>query len=188
MVCPRCVSAVKETLDELKIPYKGVILGKAIIYSENITIDYDLLNRSLQKIGFELLQDKHQQLVEQIKILIVNFIHNHKAEDLNINFSDYLSQQTDYDYTYLSKTFSEKEGLTIEKYIILQKIEKVKELIDYNELNFSEIAFQLNYSSAAHLSKQFKKITGYTLSQYKKNKPASRLPIDAVHQKNSKSK
>jgi len=176
MVCPRCITAVEQTLSKLKITYIEVKLGKAIVTTDNI--DYSTLDTELRKIGFEIIQNKNQKIVEQIKTLIVDLIHHNKGDDLKINFSEYLSKKTEYDYSYLSNVFSETENATIEKYIILQKIERVKELINYNELNFSEIAFNLNYSSASHLSKQFKKITGFTLSDYKKAKAEERNTID----------
>jgi len=176
MVCPRCITAVEQTLSKLKIPYSEVKLGKVIVESSHI--DYIELNNELKAIGFEIIQDKNQIIAEQIKTLIIDFIHHNKAEELKINFSEYLNKKTQYDYSYLSNVFSETENTTIEKFIILQKIERVKELINYNELNFSEIAFNLNYSSASHLSKQFKKITGFTLSDYKKTKPEERNAID----------
>ncbi len=178
MVCPRCITAVEQTLSKLKIPYTEVKLGKAIVDSSNI--DYIELNNELKAIGFEIIQDKNQIIAEQIKILIVDFIHHNNGEDLKINFSEYLSKKTEYDYSYLSKVFSETENTTIEKFIILQKIERVKEFISYNKLNFSEIAFTLNYSSPAHLSKQFKEIVGYTLSEYKKTKMGERNTIDNI--------
>ena len=178
MVCPRCITAVEQTLSKLKIPYTEVKLGKAIVDSSNI--DYIELNNELKAIGFEIIQDKNQIIAEQIKILIVDFIHHNNGEDLKINFSEYLSKKTEYDYSYLSKVFSETENTTIEKFIILQKIERVKEFISYNKLNFSEIAFTLNYSSPAHLSKQFKEIVGYTLSEYKKTRMGERNTIDNI--------
>ncbi len=178
MVCPRCITAVEQTLSKLKIPYSEVKLGKAIVESSHI--DYIELNNELKAIGFEIIQDKNQIIAEQIKTLIIDFIHHNKAEELKINFSEYLNKKTQYDYSYLSNVFSETENTTIEKFIILQKIERVKELINYNELNFSEIAFNLNYSSASHLSKQFKEIVGFTLSAYKKTKIEERSTIDNV--------
>ncbi len=178
MVCPRCITAVEQTLSKLKIPYTEVKLGKAIVDSSNI--DYIELNNELKAIGFEIIQDKNQIIAEQIKTLIIDFIHHNNGEDLKINFSEYLSKKTEYDYSYLSKVFSETENTTIEKFIILQKIERVKEFISYNKLNFSEIAFTLNYSSPAHLSKQFKEIVGYTLSEYKKTKMGERNTIDNI--------
>jgi AraC-like DNA-binding protein len=176
MVCPRCISAVEQTLSKLNIPVIEVKLGKAILESSNI--DYPNLNKELKAIGFEIIQNKNEQIIEQIKTLIIDYIHHHNGENLKINISEYLSKKIGHEYSSISSIFSKAENTTIEKFIILQKIERVKELIDYNELNFSEIAFNLNYSSAAHLSKQFKKITGFTLTDYKKTKPEQRNTID----------
>lgn len=178
MVCDRCIMAVKQSLSEMKIPFSEVQLGVAKI--ERKDINYDELNDKLKKIGFELIKDTNNILIEQIKTLIINFIHYNDGENLKINFSEYIHLETGYDYTYLSKLFSEKESLTIEKYIILQKIERVKELISYGEHNFSEIAYLLNYSSVSHLSRQFKKIEGITLSDYKKAHQQSRKTLDKI--------
>ena len=176
MVCPRCVTAVEQTLQKLKIPFLEVKLGEAIVTTDNI--DYSTLDKELRAIGFEIIHDKNKKIVEQIKTLIVDLIHHNKGESLKINFSEYLSKKIEYDYSYISNIFSKEENTTIEKFIIIQKIERVKELIAYNELNFSEIAFNLNYSSASHLAKQFKKVTGFTLSEYKKPNEEERKLID----------
>ena len=176
MVCPRCITAVEQTLSKLNITYIEVKLGEAIVTTDNI--DYSTLDKELRAIGFEIIQNKNQKIVEQIKSLIVDLIHHNKGEGIEINFSEYLSKKIGYDYAYISNIFSKEKSITIEKFIILQKIERVKELIEYNELNFSEIAFNLNYSSASHLAKQFKKITGLTLSEYRKTKPDERNTID----------
>lgn len=178
MVCDRCIAAVKQTLTKLDIPFSKVVLGSADIEKEGVDLEH--LAKELETIGFELIQDKNIQIVENVKALIVNYIHYNKSESLKINFSEYLSTQVGKEYSFISKKFSEIEKTTIEKFIILQKIEKVKELISYNELNFSEIAFQLNYSSVAHLSKQFKNITGKTLSDYKKTVKKERKALDKV--------
>jgi len=178
MVCPRCISAVKDTLSQLNIPYSEVKLGEAII--ETKEIDFDLLDIELKKIGFELIQDKNQKIAEQIKALIIDLIHHSDDTDLKTNLSDFLSTKLNKNYTLLSKVFSEYEGLSIEKYYILQKIEKVKELITYGELTFSEIAYRLNYSSLSHLSKQFKSVTDKTLSAYKKDYSSHRKTLDQL--------
>jgi AraC-like DNA-binding protein len=180
MVCPRCITAVEQTLKKLNIEYIEVKLGEAIIMA-NDNIDYNLLDKELNKIGFELIMDNNVQIVEQIKSIIIKYIHHNKENELlNVNFSDIITQKIGKDYSYISKIFSENENITIEKYIISQKIERVKELISYNELNFSEIAFLLHYSSPAHLSKQFKNITGLTLSQYKKQDKKHRKTLDKL--------
>jgi len=176
MVCPRCITAVEQTLSRLKIPYIEVKLGEAVVETEYI--DYNTLDTELRTIGFEIIQNKTQKIVEQIKTLIIDLIHHNNGDNLEINFSEYLNKKLGYDYSYISNIFSKEENTTIEKFIIIQKVEKVKELIEYNELNFSEIAFILNYSSASHLAKQFKRITGFTLSEYKKTKTEERNSID----------
>ncbi len=178
MVCDRCIMAVAQSLSEMQIPFSEVQLGVAKVETEDI--DCDRLNDKLKKIGFELIRDTDSILVEKIKTLIINFIHYNDGENLKINFSEFISRETGYDYTYLSKLFSEKASLTIEKYIILQKIERVKELITYGEHNFSEIAFLLNYSSVSHLSRQFKKVEGLTLSDYKKAHQYNRKTLDKM--------
>ncbi len=180
MVCPRCISAVKETLTKLEIPFTEVVLGKALINIEKSTINQDLLDQELRKIGFELIRDKNRKLVAEVKALIVNYIHHSSEQDLKINFSNYLTEKIGKDYSVITSIFSEMENTTIEKYIIAQKIERVKELLTYNELTLSEIAFQLNYSSVQHLSNQFKKITGKTPSQYKKQDIQVRKTLDMV--------
>jgi len=127
-----------------------------------------------------LIHDKNQKIVEKVKTLIVDYIHHNDGEELKINFSEYLSKQIGNSYSAISNIFSENEKVTIEKYIILQKIEKVKELISYGELNFSQIAYKANYSSVAHLSKQFKQVSGLTLTNYKKLINKNRTTIDNI--------
>ena len=178
MVCPRCIMAVEQTLTKLHIPFVEVKLGEAILKTENP--DYHQLDEALKEIGFELIRDKNKIILEQVKTTIIEYIHHNEGDGLKINFSDYLSQTIGKDYSSLSNLFSEKEGITIEKYIILQKIERVKELISYQQLNFSEIAFKLNYSNSSHLSAQFKKVTGMTLSEYRKGKSGNRDFIDKI--------
>jgi len=180
MVCPRCVTAVEQTLTNLTIPYAHVELGVANLDKKLNHDELKKLDEELKKIGFELIQDKNFQLIEKVKTIIVDHIHHHKAQELRINYSELLSQKTGKEYSGLSKLFSDIENTTIEKYVILQKIEKVKELISYGELNFSQIAFETNYSSVAHLSKQFKKITGYTLSDFRKMDIKERKTLDKV--------
>ncbi len=178
MVCNRCIMAVEQSLAKLNIPFSEVKLGHAII--DDSFVDYDLLDKELKSIGFELIQDKNLQIIEKVKTLIIDYIHHYEGEDLKINFSVYLSNELNYDYSYISSIFSNIENITIEKFIILQKIERVKELISYNELNFSVIAYKTNYSSTAHLSRQFKKVTGITLSEFKKQKSKNRNQLDNV--------
>ncbi len=180
MVCDRCIMAVKNTLSEMNIPFSEVILGEAVLETEEENIDFDLLGHKLNKIGFELVKDRESAIVERIKSLVINYIHYNDDDQLKVNFSGYLAAETGKDYTYLSRLFSQSENITVEKFIILQRVERVKELISYGELNFSEIAYKLNYSSVSHLSKQFKTITGFTLSEYKNRELKKRKPLDKV--------
>jgi AraC-like DNA-binding protein len=179
MVCDRCIMAVKNTLEQLQIDYSSVTLGKAELTQPISDEKLNQLEHQLQQIGFELLKDKKIQLVEKVKNLIIDHVH-HQHTTLKVNLSDYLSDEISMDYGSISKLFSEMEGTTIEKFVIAQKIEKVKELISYNELTLSEIADVLNYSSVAHLSSQFKKVTGLTPTEYKLNNQNDRKPISGI--------
>ena len=163
MVCHRCKVVV------------GRILKMNAIDSEKL----NQIKEELEEVGFELIDDKRSKLIEQIKTLIIQLVHQENSE-LKVNLSDFLSEKTSSDYKYISNLFSEMEGQTIEKYFIQQKIEKVKELMVYDELSLSEIAFQLNYSSVAHLSAQFKKVTGLTPSVFKQLSKHNRKSIDKI--------
>jgi AraC family transcriptional regulator len=179
MVCNRCILVVKQELNKLNIEYGAVTLGEADIITHLTKERLNKLGNNLAELGFELLDDSKQQLIEKIKNLVIRYIH-HGEEENNQNYSVILSHTLHKDYSYLSSLFSEVEGITIEKYIINQKIEKVKELIIYDELSLSEIAFKLHYSSVAHLSNQFKKITGLTPTHFKKVGRNKRKPIDKI--------
>lgn len=178
MVCPRCIMAVEQILAKLDIAYVKVDLGEVLLADAITKEKEDALAKEVQAIGFEWIQEKKDRLVEQVKVALVRIIYN--EIDLKVNLSDYLSDLLHLDYTYISNQFSEAEGTTIEKFFIAQKIERVKELLVYNELSLSEIAFQLNYSSVAHLSAQFKKVTGVTPSQYRRNGDIARKTIDRL--------
>lgn len=169
--------AVETILNALQIDYKNVTLGEIELNSQPRHSDLAKLSSQLQSIGFEIIDDKKQQIIERIKNYIIQFIH-HDKEMLKVNLSDFLSNELGYEYNYLSNLFSEVEGTTIEKYVILQKIEKVKELIVYDELSLKEIANQLGYSSVAYLSNQFKKVTGLTPSHFKAIGQQKRVPLD----------
>ena len=169
MVSLRCKMVVKEELKKLGLHYVNVDLGTVEIL-ENITLAQKReLKKNLLRYGLELLDDKRNILIEKIKSLIIEMIH-YSEEIPKVNYSEYISEKLDYDYTYLSNIFSEVKGITIQQFIIIHKIERVKELLLYDELNLTEISYQLHYSSVAHLSNQFKKITGLTPSYYKKIK------------------
>lgn len=169
MVCPRCVRVVREELERLDLPVGEVELGEAG-FSRKIT-DAELagVRTALEENGFELLDDRKQRLVEQLKQLIIEMIHTGSTDKKpHENNSAYIARKLGHDYNSLSSLFSASENLTIEKYIILQKAERVKELLAYGELSLSEIAYQLDYSSVAHLSAQFKKVTGLSPSHFRK--------------------
>ena len=169
MVSLRCKMMVKADLEKLGIPYKTIDLGMVETF-ENINDElWEKLKNNLLKSGLELLDNKKSILIEKIKNVITEMIH-YTDELPNVNYSDYISGKLDYDYTYLANTFSEVKGITIQQFIIINKIEKVKELLLYDELNLTEISNKLHYSSVAHLSNQFKKITGLTPSYYKQLK------------------
>src|SRR5687767_1925315 len=174
MVCIRCKMAVKDILQKQGIKYVSVNLGEADIVDPVSTEQLDKIRVLLLKSGLELMDDKKSVLIEKIKTLIIELVH-YSEEPLNINLSDYLNRQLAYEYKYLANLFSEVQGTTIEKFYIAHKIERVKELLVYNELSLTDIAFKMHYSSVAHLSNQFKKVTGLTPSHFKqlKNKRRS---------------
>ncbi|WP_025069366.1 helix-turn-helix domain-containing protein [Bacteroides propionicifaciens] len=178
MVCPRCIMVVESTLVKLSIPFVTIDLGEVTLEQPLSSELRSQLETELQKIGFQLIDEKKDRLVEQVKVLLVKLIYDNV--ELKVNLSDYLSDKLSMDYTYISNQFSEMEKTTIEKYFIAQKIERVKELLRYDEMSLSEIAFQLNYSSVAHLSGQFKRVTGLTPSQFKQKGDLQRRPIDQV--------
>lgn len=166
MVSLRCKMMVKEELNKLGIKYVIVDLGIADILEEITFKQRKLLKENLSLLGLELLDDKKSILIDRIKSAIIEMIHY--SDDLpKMNYSNYISEKLEYDYTYLANTFSEVKGITIQHFIIMHKIEKVKELLLYEELNLSEICYKMHYSSVAHLSNQFKKITGLCPSTYR---------------------
>tara|TARA_A100000171_G_scaffold45088_1_gene48440 strand:+ start:11654 stop:12172 length:519 start_codon:yes stop_codon:yes gene_type:complete len=171
--------AIEGVLKELNIDYNKVTLGEVSLNKEITLSQQVALNKKLQALGFELLESGKSALISRIKTLIVEQIH-HKKENLQVNFSTFLSDQLHHDYSNLSRLFSSVEGITIEKFITRQKTERVKELLFYNEMNLSEIAFQMNYSSVAHLSAQFKKETGMTPSAFKKNAKPGHNALDSL--------
>jgi len=177
MVSLRCKMLVKAELEKMNIFYKSIELGEAELKDPISGTQYDELKAALLKAGLELMDDKKAMLVEKIKKVIIEMVH-YVDELPETNFSDYLSEKLNHNYTYLSNLFSEVKGITIEHYIIIHKIEKVKELIIYDELNLTEIAYKMNYSSVAHLSNQFKKITGLTPSFFKQLKDKRRNALE----------
>lgn len=180
MVCHRCRMVVSTALEKLKLHPVNVALGEVIIEEKQLSKEQsNELAAALKAVGFEWIDDKRSKLIEQIKTYIIDTVH-YKEEQPTRNYSELLSKHLHHDYSYLSNLFSETEGITIEQYIINQKIEKVKELLLYDELSLSQIALQLGYSSTAHLSAQFKKITGLTASKFKEMGVESRKSLDDI--------
>lgn len=179
MVCSRCKMVVKSELEKLGLRPIAVELGEVEL-TEDITENQQiLLIKQLQILGFDLINDKKTKTIEKIKNLIIDLVQNKKNE-LNINLSNYLSIRLQQDYNTLSHLFSEVEGKTIEKYFICQKIEKVKELLAYDDLSLSEIAYRMNYSSVAYLSNQFKKVTGFSPTDFKQLEVKNRQLIENI--------
>lgn len=179
MVSRRCIMIVKAILREMDLHFIMVDLGVVEIMEELTPVQLEALNNALQESGLELMDDKRAILIESIQSVIIEMIHNEK--DLtSINYSEYISEKLNHNYTYLSNIFSEVKGTTIQQFIILHKIEHIKELIMYDELNMTEISYKMNYSSVAHMSNQFKKITGLTPSHFKLLKDKRRTPIEDI--------
>lgn len=179
MVCNRCIMVVQSELEKLNLDVNTVSLGRVDLNAPLQQDEKNKLKNALLPLGFELIDDRKSRIIESIKNIIIDVVH-HQDSEIKINLSDLLSGELRLDYGYLSTLFSEVEGTTIEKYFISQKIEKVKELLVYDELSLSEIAHRLNYSSVAYLSNQFKKVTGLTPSHFKQIKEQKRKPLDEV--------
>lgn len=180
MVCPRCIKVLKDEFEKLEIRVLHIELGQVTLGAPLHPKQLQVVKEMLEENGFQLIDDKKSQLIDSIKTLVIAKIHHVNQVGPSLNSSDYISREMGYDYSYLSNLFSSVEGITIEKYIILQKIEKVKELLVYDELSLNEIAYQLGYSSVQHLSSQFKKTTGLTPSHFKKLKENKRKPLNEV--------
>lgn len=179
MVSLRCINAVAQELSNLGVEFKTIDLGVINLFKEMTPHQKESFNKALLKIGLEVIETPKEAIVEQIKIAIRESIFT-ATEKIKTSYSNYLSKKLKHNYTYLSNRFAKYEGYTISQFIIKQKIERVKELIQYNELSFSEIAFKLNYSSIGHLSNQFKKMTGTTLSYYRMYINKRITMIDAI--------
>lgn len=179
MVCDRCKMVVKNEIENLGYSLVKVELGEIELNQEITDIQKKDIKLNLEKFGFELIDDKKSRVIEKIKALLIDLIQNKNA-DLNQNLSSYIADNLNHDYSKLSNLFTEVEGISIEKYYINLKVEKAKELIMYDELSLSEIADLLNYSSVAHLSNQFKKITGFTPTHFKQIKEVKRVQIDKI--------
>jgi len=180
MVCDRCIMSVIQQLQEAGLPYRRIQLGEVELDQEPSADQLATLRQKLEQQGFELLDDKKARLVEKIKNIIVGLVHSNDAGDQSLKLSALLQERLGLEYHYLSNLFSSVEGVTIEKYAILQRIERVKELLRYDEKNLSDIAFEMGYSSVQHLSQQFKKITGLTPTAFKELKQNLRKPLDKV--------
>lgn len=175
----RCKMVVKSELDKLGLNYDRINLGEVNIRGDITTEQLDQFRIALLKSGLELMDDKRAILIERIKNMVIEMVH-YDEEVPKVNFSDFLSEKLNYDYTYLANLFSEITGITIEQYMIAHKIERVKELLIYDELTLTEISYRLNYSSVAHLSNQFKKVTGLTPTFFKTLKHKKRVTLDNV--------
>ncbi len=179
MVSKRCMMVVKDILRSMELHFVLVDLGEIELMEELDTTQKIELKKLLFETGLELMDDKRAILIERIKNVIIEKIHH--TDTINkINFSDFLAEKLNHDYTYLANLFSEVQGTTIAQYIITHKVERIKELIIYDELNITEIAWKMNYSSVAHLSNQFKKVTGLSPSHFKSLKEKRRSPIDEL--------
>ena len=183
MVCNRCVMVVKQALEALNLNPERVSLGEVQLKETNLSKEQYLhLDKVLIDLGFERIDDQKARLIEAIKNKVIQLIHHSNPSDRKFNWSTILSEELHYEYNYLSNLFSSVVGITLEQYIIRQKIERVKELLFYDELNLSEIANSMGYSSVAHLSGQFKKVTGLTPSELKKSRSIDqqRKPLDGI--------
>jgi AraC-like DNA-binding protein len=179
MVSNRCKMAVKEALKSLDLHFRVVDLGEVEVMETLTPEQRDELKAALLVSGLELMDDKRAILIEKIKIIIIEMVH-HSDGEMKMKFSNFLSEKMNHDYTYLANLFSEVQGTTIEQFLISHKVERIKELIIYDELNITEIAWKMNYSSVAHLSNQFKKVTGLSPSHFKQLKNKRRSPIEDI--------
>ena len=177
MICIRCQMVVRYELEQLGLKYAYVKIGEAEILGDIQPEQLELLNIKLKEAGLSLIHNKKTLLVERMKNVIIELVH-YTDEEIKMNLSDYLSDKLDFNYTYLANIFSEETASNIEKFYLSHKIERVKELIVYDELNLTEIAWKLHYSSVAHLSTQFKKHTGLTPSEFRKLKSRDRVTLD----------
>ncbi len=179
MVCNRCNMAVSQIFEKAGIKTEEIQLGKVKTVEQVSPDELKQLNKNLKSMGFEIIDDSKSRLIESIKNITIDYVY-HYSEENKLNFSDYLTNKLNLVYPYLSSLFSSVEGITIEKYMINLKIERVKELLVYDEKTLSEIAYEMGYSSVAHLSGQFKKITGFTPTYFKNLRRKNRKPIDDV--------
>lgn len=181
MVCNRCIKVVEEEFEKLSLKIKSISLGEVVVEDQLNEKTLDNISKVLEENGFELIEDRKMRTIEQIKLLILKLARDEEKTSIKLNISEYLSDKLKADYHYLSTLFSSVENITIEHYLILQKIERSKELLKYGELTLSEIAYQLGYSSVAHLSAQFKKVTGMNANQFKLLTENTRKPLDQIN-------
>ena len=179
MVCNRCILVIKQILKDLQFTPIQVDLGTAVVKEELTSDDREVIRKALEEYGFELIDDKRQRIIEQIRTSIIQLVH-YEGNLSKLKLSEYLKEKCHYDYSFLSKLFTEMNGISIEKYYIAQKVERIKELLFYDELSISEIADKLQYSSVAHLSTQFRNVTGMSPSEFKRLKEHGREPLDKV--------
>lgn len=180
MVCDRCQMIVRQQLENLGFTVKQVILGQVKIAPEPNEEQMQLISAALKVPGFELINKETDKTIATIKNVVIELVHHSDLSELNISFSDLIAKRVGKDYAHLSRLFSNAQDTTIERFIIQQKVEKIKELLEYGELNLNEIAYQMGYSSSAHLSTQFKSVTGITPSQFKTSEKVGRKAIDKI--------
>lgn len=180
MVCDRCMMIVRQQLEVLGFAVHEVLLGQADISPEPNDEQLQLIASALKVPGFELISSETDKTVEAIKNAVIELVHHSDLSELRTTFSEYISNRVNRDYAYLSRLFSNAQDMTIERFIIEQKVEKIKELLEYGELNLNEIAYKMGYSSSAHLSAQFKTVTGLTPTSFKARRSKSRKPIDKI--------
>lgn len=181
MVCPRCIKVVREEFTRLGLDVRSVVLGEVVVGGAAERLPTEKIRRVLEENGFELIEDKRARTIEKIKHAVLKLVQNdYDKYPIRVKDSEFIAKEVGLEYHHLTTLFSSIENITIEQYLILQKIEHVKELLKYNELNLSEIAYRMGYSSVAHVSNQFKKVTGMTPSEFKKLGGVHRHPIDRV--------
>jgi AraC-like DNA-binding protein len=181
MVCSCCIRVIREDFEKVGVIVEKIKLGEVVINYDPEKISFLQIEKIVNQDGFELIADKEKLLVEQIKLAVIELIHYYNNANSLIRNSDYIIEKLGYTYQYLSTIFSKQENITLEKYIILQKIEKVKELLAFDNYTLSEISFMMGYSSVQYLSNQFKLITGVSVSDYKKNKNVERKPLNDLY-------
>jgi AraC-like DNA-binding protein len=182
MVCDRCITTVRQILKEAGFTVQSVELGKAEIAEEPPSEKLESVSGKLEEQGFELIRDEESILVEKIKACLINYLDHLEEQEDPQNVSEYLAERLHHNYSYLSSHFSSETNTTVEKYLILLKIERVKELLSYRQMTLSEIAWKLNYSSVQYLSRQFKKITGLSVTDYNKASKSLRKPLDKLEE------